>query len=72
MLTGILLLYCPDQPGIIASLSQFFAERDLNIIDANQHSTDPEDGRFFLRLAFHFPKTTLLSDLKIIPELKKD
>jgi formyltetrahydrofolate deformylase len=47
-----LLVSCPDQPGIIAAISRFLFERDANIVASDQHSTDPEGGTFFLRMAF--------------------
>jgi formyltetrahydrofolate deformylase len=47
-----LLVSCADQPGIIAAVSRFLFERDANIVSSDQHSTDPEDGTFFLRMAF--------------------
>jgi formyltetrahydrofolate deformylase len=45
-----LLLACPDQPGLIAAVSGYLAEAGLNIVDADQHST--EEGRFFMRMVF--------------------
>ena len=45
-----LLLACPDRPGLIAAVSGFLAEAGLNIVDADQHSSD--EGRFFMRMAF--------------------
>jgi formyltetrahydrofolate deformylase len=48
-----LLLACPDQPGLIAAVSGFLAEAGLNILDADQHSS--EEGRFFMRMAFEPP-----------------
>jgi formyltetrahydrofolate deformylase len=47
-----LLVSCPDRPGIIAAISRFLFEREANIVSSDQHSTDPEDGTFFLRMAF--------------------
>ena len=44
---------CPDRHGIIASLSQCLAGVGANIVASDQHSTDPEDGRFFVRMEFH-------------------
>jgi formyltetrahydrofolate deformylase len=44
------LLACPDRPGLIAAVSGFLAEAGLNIVDADQHSSD--EGRFFMRMAF--------------------
>jgi formyltetrahydrofolate deformylase len=48
--TTRLLLACPDRPGLIAAVSGFLAEAGLNIVDADQHSSD--EGRFFMRMAF--------------------
>jgi formyltetrahydrofolate deformylase len=44
------LLACPDRPGLIAAVSSFLADAGLNIIDADQHSSN--EGRFFMRMAF--------------------
>jgi formyltetrahydrofolate deformylase len=48
--TSRLLLACPDRPGLIATVSGFLADAGLNIVDADQHST--EEGRFFMRMVF--------------------
>jgi formyltetrahydrofolate deformylase len=48
--TSRLLLACPDRPGLIATVSGFLAEADLNIVDADQHSSN--EGRFFMRMVF--------------------
>src|SRR3954468_23743029 len=50
MPTSRLLLACPDRPGLIAAVSGFLAEAGLNIIDADQHSSN--EGRFFMRMEF--------------------
>jgi formyltetrahydrofolate deformylase len=42
---------CPDQPGIVAAVSGFLAERRLNILDADQFN-DHLNGRFFIRVHF--------------------
>ncbi len=47
-----LLISCPDRPGIVATVSRFLFERGANILDADQHSTDPAGGTFFMRMAF--------------------
>jgi formyltetrahydrofolate deformylase len=44
------LLACPDRPGLIAAVSSFLADAGLNIVDADQHSSN--EGRFFMRMAF--------------------
>ena len=52
---GRLLIACPDRPGIIAAVSAFLFERGANIVHSDQHSADPEGGRFFLRVEFDLP-----------------
>ncbi len=47
-----LLVSCPDRPGIVAAVTGFLYRHGANIIDLQQHSTDPEGGRFFMRLEF--------------------
>jgi formyltetrahydrofolate deformylase len=58
----VLLLSCPDQPGIVAATAGFIAELDGNIIHAEQHVDTP--GRvegsagaamFFQRIEFDLP-----------------
>jgi len=51
--TTRLLLACPDQPGLIATVSGFLAGAGLNIVDVDQHSTAA--GRFFMRMVFDSP-----------------
>ncbi len=50
--TGRLLIGCPDRPGIVAAVSGFLFERGANIVSSHQYSSDPTDGRFFLRTEF--------------------
>ncbi|MDQ0338451.1 formyltetrahydrofolate deformylase [Caldalkalibacillus uzonensis] len=50
-----LLISCPDQPGIVAAVSQFLYNEGANIVQSDQYSTDPEGGRFFMRIAFDLP-----------------
>jgi len=52
---GRLLVSCPDRPGIVAAVSRFLYERGANIVHSDQHSTDPVDGLFFLRVEFDLP-----------------
>ncbi|UGS39025.1 Formyltetrahydrofolate deformylase [Capillimicrobium parvum] len=51
--TGRLLISCDDRPGIVAAVAAFLRERGANIAQSDQYSTDPEGGRFFLRMVFH-------------------
>jgi len=49
---GRLVVSCPDRPGIVAALSGLMADAGANIVDSQQHSSDPVGGRFTLRLEF--------------------
>jgi formyltetrahydrofolate deformylase len=49
---GRLLVSCTDRPGIVAALSAFLAGRGANIVQSDQHTTDPEGGSFFMRTEF--------------------
>ncbi|WP_027481597.1 formyltetrahydrofolate deformylase [Deinococcus pimensis] len=51
--TARLLISCPDRHGIVAAVSQFLFSHGANILTSDQHSTDPEGGRFFMRMEFH-------------------
>jgi len=51
-----LLISCPDQSGIVASVTKFLHEHGANIIQSDQYSTDPENGgMFFMRIEFVLP-----------------
>lgn len=52
---GRLLISCPDQPGIVATVSRFLFEYNANIIESSQYSTNPEGGTFFIRVEFECP-----------------
>jgi formyltetrahydrofolate deformylase len=52
---GRLLVSCPDQPGIVSSVSQFLFSYNANIIESSQYSTNPEGGTFFIRIEFECP-----------------
>jgi len=47
-----LLISCADRPGVVAGIAGFLYRRGANITDSHQHSSDPEGGRFFMRLEF--------------------
>jgi formyltetrahydrofolate deformylase len=47
----VLLLSCPDQPGVVAATSDFVFRHGGNIVDAQQH-TDQTDAVFFQRVEF--------------------
>ena len=50
-----LLVWCADQPGIVSAVSTFLYEAGANIVQSDQHSSDPEGGEFFLRMEFTLP-----------------
>lgn len=47
--TAILLLHCPDQPGIISEVTKFITDNQGNIVYLDQY-VDREDGMFFMRI----------------------
>jgi formyltetrahydrofolate deformylase len=59
---AILLVRCPDQPGIIAAISGFLFHHGANIIDFDQHSTDDDGGVYFTRLEFQTGRVDLPLD----------
>jgi formyltetrahydrofolate deformylase len=59
MKTAILVFQCLDKKGIISKIVNFISEQDANIIYADQHSTNPENGYFFIRIEFCFNKKDL-------------
>ncbi len=52
MTQTVLLIQCPDKKGIVARVSDFVFRHECNILTSDQHTTDPEGGRFFMRLLF--------------------
>lgn len=53
--TACLLISCPDKPGIVSAVSSLLYNHGVNITALDQHSTDPEDGTFIMRLEFQTP-----------------
>lgn len=58
----ILKVTCPDQPGIVAFLSNLLYRLNCNIEEAHQFS-DPETGLFFCRLALSVPTEALIPEI---------
>ena len=54
-MTSVLLLSCPDQPGVVAATAQFLADHHGNIVHAEQHvdNGSGDDAVFFQRIEFH-------------------
>ena len=49
--TGILLLHCPDQSGIVAAVSDFIASNNGNIINLDEHvDRDAEQLHIYMRV----------------------
>ena len=46
---AILLLHCPDQPGIISEVTRFITDNHGNIVYLDQY-VDHEEGIFFMRI----------------------
>ena len=47
--TAILLIHCPDQPGLVHHVTGFIFAHGGNILDLEQH-IDPQENIFFMRL----------------------
>jgi len=47
-----LIVTCDDAPGIVSAVSTFLHRHGANIVESAQHSSDPHDGVFFLRMEF--------------------
>jgi formyltetrahydrofolate deformylase len=62
---AILLVQCPDRPGIIAAISSFLFRHGANITDFDQHTSDDGQGTYFTRLEFQTGRIDLpLADLQ--------
>ena len=62
---AILLVQCPDRPGIVAGISSFLYRHGANITDFDQHTSEDQGGVYFTRLEFQTGKLDLpLDDLK--------
>ena len=59
----ILILSCPDRPGIVFRVSALLFEAGANILDAQQFG-DEDSGRFFLRVHFELPATGSVDALR--------
>ena len=58
MAAARLLITCGDRPGIVSAVSGLLARRGANITALDQHTTDPDQGCFFMRVAFQVPAET--------------
>ena len=56
--TAVLLLSCPDRPGLVAAVAEFVFRHGGNILHAEQH-TDTDEQIFFQRVEFALDGFTL-------------
>jgi len=56
--TAILLIHCPDQQGILASVTQFLNKNDGNIIYLDQN-VDRAESIFFMRVEWELDQFTI-------------
>jgi len=61
--TSVLLISCPDRPGIVAAVATWVASVGGNIVHAEQH-TDPEDEMFFQRVEFTHAASVSVESLR--------
>ncbi len=54
---AILLVTCQDKPGIVSAISTSLFHHHANIVQSDQYSTDPEHGRFFMRVEFEWEES---------------
>lgn len=59
--TAILLISCPDQKGIVASVANFLYQHNANILHADEHQ-DSETKLFFLRTEWELDDFSLSKD----------
>lgn len=58
-----ILIHCPDQSGIIRSVTTFIHQQGGNVIYLDQH-VDKQAGVFFMRLQCEFETEVVLDDFK--------
>ncbi|MBN3041207.1 MAG: formyltetrahydrofolate deformylase [Candidatus Omnitrophica bacterium] len=68
MNTAILLISCPDQKGITATVTNFLFSHNANIEHADQH-IDPQNNTFFMRIewslsGFDIPEDKITGEFK--------
>lgn len=63
--TSRLVVQGTDRPGIVSQITSTLAEAGANIASLDQHTSDPEGGRFFQRTVFSLPNlTTHIDELR--------
>jgi formyltetrahydrofolate deformylase len=59
--TAVLLIHCPDQPGLVHAVTHFILEHGGNILDLEQH-IDCEDDVFFMRVEWSLASFTVAKE----------
>ena len=59
--TAILLLHCPDQPGIMSEMTRFITDNQGNIVYLDQY-VDRQDGIFFMRMEWELDEFLIPRD----------
>lgn len=67
---AILLIHCPDKPGIIAAVTQYVLQHGGNILDLDQH-TDSIKEKFYMRVSWSLDQFDIKSN-KIEASFKKE
>lgn len=60
----ILLIQCPDNPGIVARTATRIFEMGGNILRSDQYSTDPQNGWFLMRIEVAYTGTLPLAEFQ--------
>ncbi len=68
--SAILLVHCPDRPGIVANIATFLQENGGNILDVDEH-VDDRRSRFFMRVewdlsSFGIPREKIAEFFRIL------
>lgn len=59
--TAILSMYCPDQPGIVAKITEFLYQNSGNVIYLDQH-VDRQEKVFFMRIEWELENFAIPRD----------
>lgn len=59
--SAVLLIHCPDKPGIVVTITDFIHNNGGNILYLDQH-VDSERGVFFMRIEWDLEKFAIQRD----------
>ena len=59
--SAIILIHCPDQRGLVATVTDFIHQNNGNILDLEQH-IDKESNQFFMRIAWDLDGFAIAKD----------